>query len=124
MRVFEKLSKTHVNIDNGDGTYFSCPMLPISRLPAYKAIMEKMDNAASVDEKIAGRDQLLALCREVFPPEKHDILERFDIIDAMDLATYLMYGFGDSEPGDDQKKTVYPSRKMNRKTATGKKRAN
>ena len=36
--------------------------------------------------------------RGVFPAEKSDLLERFDIAEIIDLANYLMYGFGDSEP--------------------------
>ena len=116
MRTFDKLSKTHVNIspDNGK-SYFTCKMLPISKLKDLKAILSKIDEDTNFTTRIECREQLIAMIRTVFPPEKEALLERFDIIDAIEMAQYLMYGFGDSEPDEGQKKIVYPSQRKQAK---------
>ncbi len=111
MRIFEKLNKTHVRFDNGDGTYFECPMLPIAKLPDVKQLEVEMETAEGITARLELREKYLGLCRQVFPKEKTALLERFDLYEISDLTNYLMYGWGDSEPDEDKKKVTYPSQK-------------
>ena len=120
MMIFEKLNKTHVNIGNGDGTYFECPMLHIKKIGVLDAIKAKIHEDTDSKTRNECKEQLLALCNEVFPIEKQESLVRFDILDALDLAEYLMYGTGDSEPDEDQKKMIYPSQKKTKKVQKAK----
>jgi hypothetical protein len=109
MRIFEKLNKTHVRFDNGDGTYFECPMFPIAKLPDIKQLEAEMEAAEDIASRLEVRNKYLELCREVFPTEKIKLLERFDLYEIADLANYLMYAWGDTEPDEDKKKVILPS---------------
>ncbi len=111
MRIFEKLNKTHVRFDNGDGTYFECPMLPIATLPDVKQLEVEMDTAEGITARLELREKYLGLCRQVFPKEKIELLERFNLYEIADLANYLMYGWGDTEPDEDKKKVILSSQK-------------
>lgn len=91
-KCFPKLTQTHVRIEVADGESISVPMLPVSALGEMKECSEMLKKVQTIEEFEALRLRLAALARTVLPEQYCDNLERFDLMNLVELVTYLMYG--------------------------------
>ncbi len=103
MKAFKKLTKDTVNIAVSETEYFTCPMLPVAHLPAFK---EGLASLLSEDLEIQceGRKALLELVKKVFPVEYQDKLYRLLPHEVAALSAVLMFGDDADEPDEGKKK--------------------
>ena len=96
-RCFPKLTQTHVWIEDGSGSGFSCPMLPVSKIGELKECSEKLGSAKTVSEIAEIRDRMVELAKVVMPEQYHAGLLRLDLPTLTKLLAYLMYGDNDDQ---------------------------
>ncbi len=103
MKAFKKLTKNTVNIAVSGTEYFTCPMLPVGELPAFKEGMAAL-LSEDMPAQLEGRRKLLALIEKVFPLEFKDKLYRLLPADILAVASILMFGDENDEPEEGKKK--------------------
>ncbi len=107
MKIFPKLTQTTVRIGVGDGRTINVPMLPISRIGELKSISADLGKCSSLEDYHAIHDRMVALAKEVLPPELSAQLLRFQIPQLSELLGYLAYG----DPEDDDQPVDEPAKK-------------
>ena len=110
-KYFPKLTQTHVWIEDGSGSGFSCPMLPVSKIGELNEFSEALariktidDGAKAINELAKVRDRMVDLAKTVIPEQYHPNLMRLNVPALTELITYLMYGDNDDQPPAEAKK--------------------